>query len=158
MGLSGVMLNKTDIIQSAQFNGGIVRYMAEALDCSRDAIYDWMHRDEEVKECITLARNRRQYHIDELDIELIDASYAGIKRLIEADHAGCITFTLERKGGWTKKEMQQAVQQLTYVVNNPTEALNDKPSNPITILSATVSDANTNSAEEGSKESGMGST
>lgn len=152
MALQGVLLNKTDILRVAVSNGGIITHMAECLDCVPNTIYDWMERDEEVKEAISHARKMRAklrvYKREDKEEEILDECYEGLLELVKARHPGCIMFALERKGKWTKEQVQQAVNQLTYLINNagdqPHDINSTKP-----ILSAAIPDADIAGVESG---------
>ena len=149
MGLSGVMLNKDDIIRSAEANYGIVKYVADCLGCHRDTIYNWMHRDPEVTEAFTRARKKYELKTRELDYDLLYDFYEEVKVLIKDSHAAVVMFTLERKGKWTKAELDanQQNQTLVFQVNTKElEKVNDSNDNSIPVLSKAIPNKDTDSA------------
>jgi hypothetical protein len=127
MSLEGVMLNKADILNSVHANGGVIQYIADCLECSRTTIYEWMERDAEVKEAVSLARQQRKQLLEDMDEEAVDEAYRSLKRLLKSDNAGVVMFTLERKGKWVKPESTTSNQptSLTFQVNMPKEIAND---------------------------------
>ena len=138
MGICGVLLNKVDILRAAENNAGIVKYVAECLDCTRDTIYNWMKRDPEVAAAFATARELHDLHTKELDYLAVEKSYEALMDLIEQRHPGIVMFTLERRGRWIKedKPVSQA-QTLVYQVNNGS-ILHDKSSNPISVSSTPI--------------------
>ena len=59
MAISGVPVDKLDIMNALIFSGGRIAYAARHIPCEPQTIYSWIERDKDVQE--TLKEARRQY-------------------------------------------------------------------------------------------------
>jgi hypothetical protein len=103
MGISGVPLKKTDIIQAIYLAKGIIVDAAVEIGCSMDAIYDWMKRDEEVAFAVKDARNKRDEERKDQDRVLIDEAYKSALALLKTHDANFTKFTLTAKANWSQE-------------------------------------------------------
>lgn len=117
MGISGVPLDKSKIIEAIHENYGIMTHAAQSMGCNPQSLYDWKEKDPDVKAAIEIARAKQEEHFSDLDKCLVRAAYASAARLIEADNDKLVTFTLERKGGWKKEEAQNLVHSIAYRIH-----------------------------------------
>lgn len=117
MGISGVSLNKNDLIDAITKSEGIIVTAAELMDCSFQAIHEWIGKDEDVKKAVEVARDKHTAKLKSWDMRLVDAAYRSADRLIHADNDKLVTFTLERKGGWKKEESQNLVHSIAYRIH-----------------------------------------
>ena len=91
MGISGVPMDKDEIIRALNSNGGFVSYAAKSLGCSSNAIYHNAKKFPEVQEAIDQAR--KEYGTKLADL----AEDALAKKVKEGDMTGII-FSLKTRG------------------------------------------------------------
>ena len=80
-------LTKERVITALQQNKGVVSHAARALECSRQSIYNYIDRHEEVKEAF-----------DEINEATIDRVEQRMLELIDEGHPTLIIFYLKTKG------------------------------------------------------------
>lgn len=117
MGISGVPLDKAEIIAAIWACEGLIIDACRKIGCTHQAIYEWKKKDADVQRAIDESRAVRIEKDITWDESLVQKARAAAERLIEADNDKMVTFTLERKGGWVKEEKSNVIQQIAYRIH-----------------------------------------
>jgi hypothetical protein len=109
MGVQGVPLDKTKIIQAIHKKDGVIEHAAKYMGCDPVSIYKWQKEDPDVAQAILKAREEKVRKRAALDEELIDEAYSSAKDLIRERDQALTIFTLKTKAKWEQKEEQIAI-------------------------------------------------
>lgn len=100
MAISGVPLNKQELLQAIEKHQGIILHAAAELGCFAKTIYGWMERDEDVRKAINKARDLSlQDRIDRNEI-LKKKAYDSAEKLLDNEDVTQTIFTLKALCGW----------------------------------------------------------
>lgn len=99
MGIQGVPLDKSQIIQALHKNKGIIMHASKELACDPRAIYGWMERDEEVKKAVDDARANAEQERRDLNQILVAKAYKSAEKLLDRNDVTMTIFTMKTLGG-----------------------------------------------------------
>lgn len=103
MGIPGVALNKADILGSIRKNNGIIADAAAYLGCNRQAIYNWMDNDPEVKAAVNEARAEADRDRQDQNQVLKAKAYKSASKLLDKSDCTMTIFTMKSLCGFEEK-------------------------------------------------------
>ena len=114
MGIQGVKMNKTDILNAIQQKGAIITDIARHLDCERDTIYRWIKIDEDIANAFAEARKEAAIKRDCQDEEIKETAYNSILDLLKNRDVTATLFALKCKCKWDQNVESAA----NYTIND----------------------------------------
>lgn len=110
MGISGVPLEKEQIINALHLKKGVIRHAAAHIACEPKTIYSWIDKDPDVANALREARaNGDKERADQNEVIKVKA-YTSIEALLEKGDVTSTIFALKTLCGWTQGEGNQSIQ------------------------------------------------
>jgi hypothetical protein len=103
MGISGVITDKSLILNAIALKKGVIRHAAAAIDIEPKTIYDWMRRDPEVEKAVREARENAQQERTDLEEDIKNEAYDSMMDLLKKRDNTATIFALKSKCGWSEK-------------------------------------------------------
>lgn len=100
---SGVLLDKTLIIQAIKQKNGIITKAAKQMGCDPTSIYDWMDRDQEVADAVKNARALAAKNRQDMEEDMIEEAYRSLNYLLKSNDTTATIFTMKCKAKWSDK-------------------------------------------------------
>ena len=104
MGISGVLMNKDNIINEIQEKGPVIAHIAHFLGCDRKTIYSWIERDKDVSEAMEKSKNEFELIRNDLHCELRNDAYKSALALLKQMDVPTTIFILKTLCGLEQKD------------------------------------------------------
>jgi transposase-like protein len=126
MGTSGVALDKSKIIEAIYQKRGVIEQAAKALGCNPCSIYNWMNKDEEIKQSVDEARELKTKERMSNNEELLDLAYLSTHHLLNRKDVTTTIFIMKTLGGLKEAQgiaIPQCIVRGQFDNNRPDTAL-----------------------------------
>ena len=99
MAISGVALDKKDIIKAIRKSRGLITYAARALNCDPSTLYLWRDKDEDVANAIKEARAQSDKDRTDAIDEIKNRMYEKLIDAMDNDETSAIIYANKAFGG-----------------------------------------------------------
>jgi transposase-like protein len=129
MGISGVPLDKMEIIRELHKSGGRIKNAAKAMGCTPEAIYQWVAKDQSVKIALEEAREETKARLRDCEPDLLKLAYESANNLLVEQDTTMTIFTLKALAKWRDRHEELNMGAQPAIIKTPTmEPKIDNPS------------------------------
>lgn len=124
MGISGVPLDKEQIIQMFHKKGGIITHTADALGCQAKTLYNWVEKDEEIATALKEAREASAKEKIDRNLVLLEKAYKSAETNLEKFDVTTTIFILNTLGKFKEPTISSGVN-IIHIDKPYTQETND---------------------------------